>query len=45
MFEEISSGVYRVVKDRFEMYLDYVSYSAVVDVLNNIEKVSVAGNI
>ncbi len=41
MFEEASSGVYKVIKDRHDIYSDYVTFKEVIEALNNEEKVAV----
>lgn len=41
MFSEISSGVYQVIKDREDLYPEFISSERVVDALNINYKVSV----
>lgn len=41
MFDEVSSGVYYVKKDRLGIYADYITFSEVAEALNKIEKVAV----
>jgi hypothetical protein len=41
MFQEVSDGIYFVVKDRTGIYPSYVTSILVADVLNNNEKIAV----
>jgi hypothetical protein len=41
MFEEISDGVYLVVKDRVDRYKEYATPLQVVEALNHVHRVAV----
>jgi hypothetical protein len=41
MFEEISDGVYLVIKDRVDRYMEYATSNQVAEALNHIHKVVV----
>ena len=43
MFNEVSSGVYQVIKDRMDVYPNYVTSVEVVEALNSREKIAVTG--